>query len=146
MGMMANIVCKTVGIAGLSAVAYDALKVGQHHSKWGAEQMSADTFEHIYDAQRTTSNESYVTNAMQAKVADLRMNNPIVPIVGKVKGFCSGVLHSLGENIIPVTCASLAIATKGFFAKAGAWGLGIYGAFKVLHDGFGVGKKTPIDS
>ena len=146
MGIMANIVCKTVGIAALSAVGYDAYKVGNRYSKNGAKREMADTFVHAYDAQRTASNESHVTNEMQSKVAELRMNNPIIPLYGRLKGFCTGALHSLGDNIIPVACASLAIAAKGFFAKAGAWGLGIYGGFKVLHDGFGIGKKTPVDS
>ena len=146
MGIMANIVCKTVGIAGMSAVLYDAYKVGNRRSRCGAAKASVDHFEKVVDAKRTINDESYVTNALQGKVADLRMNNPVIPVAGKIKGFITGVLQSLGNNIIPVALSSLALATKGFFSKLGAWGLAGYGLVKILQEGFGVGKKTPIDN
>ena len=126
MGMIANIVCKTAGVAGISAVLYDAYNVGNRHSHHMSEQVSADYFEKIVDAKRTSSSESDVTNAMQKKIADLRMNNPIIPFFGKIKGFCSGALESMGNNIVPVALSSMAIAGKGFFAKLGAYGLGGY--------------------
>ena len=146
MGMMANIICKTAGVAGISAVAYDAYKVGSRHSHHGSEQASADYFEKIVAAERTSSTESDVSNALQKKVADFRMSNPIIPFFGKVKGFCSGMIESLGNNIIPVAFSSMALAGKGFFAKLGAYGLAGYAGYKVLHEGFGVGKKTPVDN
>ena len=145
MGIMANIICKTAGVAGMSAVIYDAYNVGRRHSHHIAEQTSADYFEKIVDAKRTTSNESDVSNAIQNKVTDLRMRSPIVPFFGKVKGFTGGVLNSLGSNIVPVLFSSMALAGKGFWAKAGAWGLAGFAGLKVLQEGFGVGKKTPMD-
>ena len=141
----ANIVCKTVGIAGLSAVTYDAYAMAKHHSSAVSSEMSADVFEKAIAAQRSNSTASHVTGAMQQKVADLRMKNPIVPIVGKVKGFIQGFLSSLGDNIIPITLSAVALGTKGFLQKAGAWGLGIYGVYQLAKEGFGLGKTTPVD-
>lgn len=91
------------------------------------------------------STESPVNNAIQGKVADMRENNPIIPLYGKVKGFCSGVLTSLGNNLLPVSCAALALTTKGFFSKLGAIGLAGCGLLTVLKEGFGLGKRTPMD-
>ena len=142
---VANIVCKTIGVAGLSAVTYDAYAMAKHHADACTAEMSADVFMKTIAAEHSNSSASHVTGAMQNKIADLRTKNPMVPLVGKAKGFAGGFLDSLGNNIIPIICSSLALATKGFTQKAGAWGLGIYGAYLVAKEGFGLGKTAPVD-
>ena len=119
---VANIVCKTAGIAGLSAITYDALAMAKHHSNAAATDMSADIFEKAVAAQRSNSNASAISGSVQGKVADLRMKNPIVPIFGKFTGFIGGFFSSLGDNIIPTTFSAIALAAKGSLQKAGAWG------------------------
>lgn len=145
MGTLSNIVCKTVGIAGMSAVVYDAYGMAKHHANAGAANASADVYESAVAAERSNAGASYVTNAMQRKVSDFRMKNPIVPVFGKIKGFIGGFISSLGDNIIPITLCSIALAAKGGIQKAGAWGLGIYGLYQVAKEGFGMGKTTPVD-
>ena len=145
MRMVGKVICKTVGIAGMSAVLYDAYATGKHHSHSHALEATADNFESVVAAQRTNTNGSHVANAMQNKVANLRMSNPIVPAIGKIKGFISGFASSLGDNIIPVSLASLALLGKNFWAKLGAWGLAGYGAYTILKEGFGIGKTSPVD-
>ena len=145
MGMIANIICKTVGAAGMSAVIYDAYSVGRHHAVSGAQEENADTFESIVAAKRTTSTESSTSGAIQEKVSNLRMNNPIIPIYGKVKGFTRGVLTSLGDDIVPVIFASLALAAKNGWAKLGAWGVAGCGLYTIVKEGFGIGKTAPVD-
>ena len=142
---IANIVCKTAGIAGLTAVTYDALAMAKHHSAASAAELSADTFESAIAAQRSNSSASHLTGAMQNKVAEFRMKNPIVPIFGKIKGYIQGFLSSLGDNIIPVTFSAVALGTKGKLQKAGAWGLGIFGVYQIAKEGFGLGKTAPVD-
>ena len=123
MGTLANIACKTVGIAGMSAVIYDAYGMAKHHANVGAARSSADVYESAVAAERSNTGASYVSGAMQRKVADLRMKNPIVPVFGKIKGFIEGFISSLGDNIIPISLASIALAAKGFAQKQehGAW-------------------------
>ena len=142
---VANIVCKTVGVAGMSLAVYDAYAMAQHHSMAGSLETSADVYEKAVAAERSNTSASHVTSAMQSKIANLRMNNPIVPIIGKAKGFVTGFISSLGDNIMPITLSALAIATKGFVQKCGAWGLGIYGVYQVAKEGFGLGKSTAVD-
>ena len=142
---VANIVCKTVGIAGMSAAAYDAYYTARHHSAVASHELSADVYKSVIAAERSNTSASYVTGAMQKKVADLRMKNPIIPLFGKVKGFAEGFISSLGDNIIPITLSTLAIAAKGIVQKAGAWGLGIYGIYLVAKEGFGMGKSAPVE-
>ena len=134
MGIVANIVCKTAGIAGLSFAIYDAHVMGQHHSGATSAKLSADTFESAIAAQRSNSNASATTNVMQEKVANFRMQNPIVPFIGKIKGYVDGFVNSLGENIIPVTFSAIALGAKGFLQKAGAWGLGLYAVYQIFKE------------
>ena len=138
-----KIVCKTVGIAGMSAVLYDAYSVAKLNSSRKSDVENADYFEKVYSDTRSTDTESPLQASMQKKVADIRMKNTLVPILSRIKGFISGGLNSLADNIIPVTFASLALAGKGIAAKIGAWGVGLYGAFIVLKEGFGLGKNNP---
>lgn len=145
MTILANIVCKTAGLAGLSVATYDAYAMAKHHASAETSKISADTFESVIAAQRSNSTASAFTNAMQEKVSDFRMKNPIVPLFGKIKGFLQGFVSSLGDNIIPVILSSISIAAKGFTQKAGAWGLGIYATYLVAKEGFGLGKTAPVD-
>ena len=145
MGIVANIVCKTAGIAGLSAVVYDAYAMAKHHSSAASADITADTFEKVVAAQRSNSSASHVTGAIQNKVADLRMKNPIVPIFGKIKGFIEGFMSSLADNIIPTCLSALALGAKGKTQKAGGWGLAIFGIYQLAKEGFGLGKTAPVD-
>ena len=145
MGTLAKIVCKTAGIAGLSAVAYDAWSIGKETSLKVSHHVTADHFEKVIDTTRTLDFESPIKNSIQEKVREFRMDSPIFPVWGKVKGFFEGIFESLADNIIPVTLSSIALAGKGFFSKLGAWSLAGYGVYTVMKEGFGFGKRSPID-
>ena len=129
----------------MGAVLYDAFTIGKEQSFRTSQKISADFFESTIAAQRTQTNESHVTNAMQNKIADLRLANPLIPMIGRVKGFFEGVLESLGNNIIPVIFTTTALLTKGFMSKLGAWGLVGCAVYTILKEGFGIGKNTPMD-
>lgn len=145
MGIMANIVCKTVGIAGMSAVLYDGYSLAKENSKRVAANDEADRFIKIHADTRTLTTESPINSAMQKKLADMRMNTPFFSAISSVKGFVGGFLNSLADNIVPVSCASIALAAKGLTAKIGAWGLAAYGLYVVAKEGFGFTKKSPMD-
>lgn len=145
MGMVSNIVCKTVGVAGMSAVLYDSYSVAKKNANRVAQTDNADHFEKVHASTRTLSGESSVNRAMQKKVAEMRMDNPLFSIMGNVKGFTKGFLNTLGNNLVPVAFSALALATKGTMSKIGAWGVAGYGLFTVAKEGFGLGKQTPVD-
>lgn len=145
MGIMANIVCKTAGVAGISAVLYDAYSVAKVNSQRVSQNEEANRYLKIHTDTRTLSTESYINNAIQKKVTDWRMNSPFNSAAGSFKGFVGGFVNSLADNIIPAACASVALAAKGTAAKIGAWGLALYGLFLVAKEGFGFTKKSPMD-
>ncbi len=145
MGIMANIACKTAGIAGMSAILYDAYTHGKKHSKIAAENAKADHYLKIHSDTRTLSTESHLNNAVQKKVAELRMNTPIVSTIGSIKGFTGGFLDTLADNIIPVAFSSVALAAKGIAAKISAGGVVVYALYQIAKEGFGYTKKSPMD-
>lgn len=140
-----KILCRTTGIAGMSLALYDAYSNGKSKSRKIQQQVVADHFEKVHSSSRTLTNTSPVNNAMQSKISDMRYNNPLIPMYGKVKGFFKGMTNSLGDNLFPIAFSALAIAGKGALAKIGAIGAIGCGLINVLREGFGVGKTTPMD-
>lgn len=145
MGWMAKIACKTIGAAGVSAVLYDAYMCGRAVCMNTGQSQSADSFESVISANRTTSEVSPVTSAMQKELSHLRMDNPIIPAYGRTKGFIKGCFISLGNNLVPTIFSMMALAGKRGWSKIGAWGLAGFGLYKVIKEGFGIGKNTPVD-
>lgn len=145
MGTVGKIVCKTIGVAGISAVLYDAYSIGKSQAKRTSQQYDADYFEKIHSDTRNTSIESPMTSAMQERVASWRTNTPVSSFAGGIRGAVGGFFKSLGDNIIPAATASLALAGKGIWSKLGAWGTVGYGLFIIAREGFGVTKKSPMD-
>ena len=145
MGLASNIICKTIGIAGLSLATYDALGKAKVFSKVGEQKATADTFESVIAAKRTMGTSSATTNTMQAKVAELRTANPIVPFIGKIKGYVNGFFKSAGDNIVPVTFSAMALGGGPKWRKFGVLGLAAYSVYMVLKEGFGIGKTSPVD-
>lgn len=145
MKLVPKIICKTIGVAGVSAVLYDAYSVGRAVCMNTGQSISADSFESVISAKRTTSEVSPVTSTMQKELSRLRMDNPIIPAYGRTKGFVKGFFSSLGNNLVPTIFSVMALAGKNAWSKIGAWGLAGYGLYKVIKEGFGVGKHTPVD-
>lgn len=145
MGIASTIMYKTIGIAGLSFATYDALGKAKLFSKVGEQKATADIFESTIAAKRTMDAASATTNAMQAKVANFRTSNPIVPFFGKMSGYCKGFLKSFSDNLVPVVFSAMALCGGQKTRKAGAIGFGAYSVYMVLKEGFGLGKSTPVD-
>ena len=145
MGLASNIICKAVGVAGLSLATYDATLKAKVFSKIGEQRATADTFESVIAVKRTMGTASATTNAMQSKVAELRTSNPIIPFFGKITGYIKGFLQSAGENIVPISFSAIALGGGPKWRKFGAIGVALYSAYMVLKEGFGMGKSSPID-
>lgn len=145
MKLVPKIICKTIGVAGVSAVLYDAYNCGRAVCMNTGQSISADSFESVISANRTTSEVSPVTSAMQKELSHLRMDNPLIPAYGRTKGFIKGCFISLGNNLVPTIFSMMALAGKNAWSKIGAWGLAGYSLYKVVKEGFGVGKHTPVD-
>lgn len=140
-----KIVCRTVGTLGMGIALYDATKVAGQFSRNEAQRTQAKYLEKAYYDGRTLDTVSYTANNIRKKTFDLRTKNPLPALWGKVKGWNEGFFYSLGNSVLGVAFSALALLCKGTMAKVGAAGVALGLAYKVLREGFGLGKQHPMD-
>lgn len=145
MRTVTKIACRIIGTAGMGVALYDASRVAGQFARNKAEQQQAQYLENIYYNSRTIDDVSYSSNGIRSKSFDLLTKNPLPSIWGKFKGGVNGVLYSLGNNVIGVGLAALALTSKGVLAKIGALGVGLGFCYKIAREGLGLGKQHPMD-
>lgn len=144
MRTITKIACRTMGIAGMGLALYDATRVASQFSRNGAQKEQAKYLEGAYFDSRGIDTVSYNSNNIRKKTFDLRTNNPLPSLWGRVKGGFEGAIYSLGNSLFTVSCSALALLSKGFLAKVGAVGVGLGICYKIAREGFGLGKQHPM--
>ena len=144
MNLATKIVCRTLGTAGICAAVYDSAKVAKHFSKTGSGQAQSQYLQNAYYNSRTADKVSYSSNSIREKTFELRSKNPIPGIYGKIKGGFQGFMYGLGNYLPLIAFSTMALTCKNFFAKAGAIGIGAAFLYKIVRDGFGLGKNNPM--
>ena len=104
----------------------------------------ADYLEKSYYNARTTENISANSNRLRAKAFDFGTWNPLPAFFGKIAGGVKGFFYSLAIGMPLIVSSALAIATKGFWSKLGAIGVGCGLIYNIARNGFGFGKKHPM--
>ena len=144
MNLATKIACRAIGTAGICAAVYDSAKVAKHFSETGAEHAQEHYLEKAYYNSRTTDKVSYSSNAIRGKTFELRSKNPIPGMYGKIKGGFQGFMYGLGNYLPLIAFSTMALACKNFFAKVGAIGIGAAFLYKIVRDGYGLGKNNPM--
>ena len=144
LGIGAKILCRTAGIVGIGAALYDATCLTKSGARHGMLVEEGKHLEDAYFSSRIPDHVSPNESNIGETVFDLRADNPIVPIYGKIKGGINGFLKGLGNNLPIVACSAFAIAAKGVMAKIGAIGVGLIGIYQIARQGFGLGKESPM--
>ena len=145
MKTLGKIVCRTIGTLGVGIALYDATKVSAQFSRNEAHNQQAKYLEKSYYNSRTIDTVSYSSNNIRKKTFDLETRNPLPALWGKLKGGFEGFFYSLGESLFGITCSAFALLSKGTLAKIGAAGVTLGVCYKVLREGFGLGKQHPMD-
>ncbi len=144
MNVFTKIACRTIGAAGMGLACYDAVKISKQFSQIGSDHAQERYLENVYYSSRTLDNVSYTTNALREKTFNLRSRSPIPGTYGKIKGGFQGFMYGLANKLPIIICSAFAILGKNFLAKAGAIGVGAIALFKILREGFGLGKNNPM--
>ena len=144
MNRITKIACRTLGIGGIALSCYDAYKVSKFYAETGAEHAQEHHMEKAYFSSRTTDKMSYTSNAVREKAFEVRSKNPLPSMFGKIKGGFQGFAYGIANSLPMILCSTMALLGKNIVAKAGAIGIGVVALWKVLRDGFGVGKSNPM--
>jgi hypothetical protein len=145
MKLAAKILCRTLGTAGMGVALYDASQVCGQYARNGAEHESSKYLENAYFNSRTVDEVSFSDNSLRQKTFDLRTKNPLPALWGKAKYGSYGVLYSLGSNLPLVASSACALVSKGTLAKIGALGTVLITAYKVLRNGYSMGRQNPME-
>lgn len=145
MNIAGKILCRTAGTLGMGLALYDATKVGGLYARNGGQYEQSKYLQRRYFDSRTTDVVSYRDSMIGEKTFDLMAKNPLPAIWGKVKGGVEGFLYGLGNSIPIIVCSALALLGKNIGAKIGVAGLALGVCAKIAREGFGVGKKHPME-
>jgi len=144
MRLAGKIICKTIGTAGIIVACRDASKVSKQFAEIGSDHAQEHYMEKVYYNSRTLDKVSYMDNALREKTFELRSKSPLPGIRGKIEGGFKGFMYGLANSLPLIACSSLAILGKNILAKAGVIGIGAIAVYKVLREGFGLGKNNPM--
>ena len=142
---LGQIVCKTIGTAGMGIALYDAVQVANQFSRNEAHHTQAKYLDKIYFNSRGIDNVSIAQNTTREKTFDLMSRNPIPTLWGKIKGGFNGFFYGLGNMLPVVAFSALALVAKNTVAKIGATGVALCACYNILRNGFGLGKQNPMD-
>ena len=145
MNLAGKILCRTVGTVGMGLALYDASKVGGLYARNGGQYEQAKYLERRYFDSRTTDHVSYRDSKIGEKTFDLCTKNPLPKVWGKIRGGIGGFLYGLGNSLPIIVCSSMALLCKNVGAKIGVAGIALGMGYKILREGFGVGKQHPMN-
>lgn len=139
-----QVICKTVGVAGMGLALYDTVQSCKDASRKGGHVATANFLEKAYYNSRTIDNISTNQNNIRKKTFEVKTKLPLPTLMGKIKGGINGIFYSLGNYLPMIVCSSLAILCKGFWSKLGAIGVGCGILYNILRNGLGLGKEHPM--
>ena len=140
-----NLAVRTVGLTAVGITAYDAHVMGK---------LDADVYSQSNEADRLTSaayNSTYleqpsaVMGKIKKKIFNFQVDNsifmPFDAAIGYVKGFC----NSCVDSFIPGLLGLGALFGGRVSSKVSALGLLIYGGYKFIADGIGLGRPNRLN-
>lgn len=145
MNLVGKILCRTAGAVGMGLALHDAGKVGALYARNGGQYEQSKYLERRYYDSRTTDHVSYRDSRIGEKVFDLTTKNPLPSVWGKTRGAIGGFLYGMGNSLPMIVCSAMALLCKNIGAKIGVAGLALGICYKILREGFGVGKQHPMN-
>lgn len=139
-----NLITKGIGLAALGCVGYDAHYVGKIQSDLYASEKDAENAKYYLNNSLYSTNMSKIQegikDASYTMELDCGWKRFINSGIGYIKGFCS----MLVSHVVPFALGLGALLTKGKVSKICAGGLGIYAAYEVAKNFFGLGTPKGL--
>lgn len=133
------------GAAALYFIARDAHNFGKIKSDVEVQSKNAKAAQYYLNNTMSLDKPSRISTDLQNGVYKLELNDGFRGFVNSIIGYFKGAATTLIANVVPLGLSLTALlAKKRVLAKGSAIGLGIYGIYTLLKDGFGVGKTRPL--
>jgi len=142
-----TLAARATGLAAVGMVGYDAHVIGKLTSDTYSQSREANRLSYAANNDAYLDSPSAVMGKVKKKIFNFQLENnifmPIEAAIGYFKGFGGMCL----ENGLPLGLGVLATLAKGkIIPRLSALGLLMIGGYKVLHDGFGVGRPERLNS
>ncbi|MBO5947890.1 hypothetical protein J6Q66_03540 [bacterium] len=137
---LTKFISKSVGVVALGCVGYDAYKKGCWKGKMTQKLVDADILERVHYNSMLLDNHTTVGANVKNSFDMWTIDTKIPTKIAKLRGFCSGFVSSLADNIVPFALATGALMFKKGLSKWCAIGLGLYAAKFFFTDMLGIGK------
>ena len=144
-GKTGTILAKTAGIAGLGMVAYDAHVIGRLNADVYASERDASATSHYVNNTLYSTNMSSIQDGIKQKALDMQLDQGWRRFFNSGIGYVKGFTSMLTEHVVPFGLGLATLLTKGKASKICAGGLGIYAAYELVRNFFGLGvPRGPI--
>ena len=136
-----KILAKTIGIAAMGMVGYDAYNYGKWQAKTNTKVTTADWLAHVNENSQTLDSNSVIGNKVKTGFNKWFVDHRINASLAGMGGFFSGMVKSLEDNVIPFGLAAGALMFKKC-DKLCAIGLALYAAKYFVTNMLGIGKPS----
>lgn len=135
-----NFLTKSVGVAGLGLIAYDAHHAGKIYAPMYEKNHKAEQLSERYLDELKLDSPSVVKEATKKRIFRFFIDENISGFFTTIGGYCKGFGSMLVDNIAPLALAGGTFIGKGIFSKLCGAGLLAYGGIFLLQEFFGIGK------
>lgn len=135
------------GAAALYFIARDAHNFGKIKSDIEVKTKNAKAAQYFLENTMTLGRPSKTASDIQNSIFRLELNNRLRGFVNSIIGYFKGIGTTLVANVVPLGLGFAALFAKNRalpLAKGSAIGLGVYGIYSILKDGFGIGKHNNL--
>ena len=117
-------------------------------------KLEADTYSQSNESARLTAaadnlnymeSPSVVLGKVKKKIFNFQVDNSFLMPFEAVYGYMRGFASSCVDKAIPLTMGLFALIGGKVTSKLSAFGLMLYAGYKVLHEGFGIGKVNRLE-
>lgn len=137
---IANVITKSIGVAGLGLIAYDAHCAGKITGPMREKEHKAENLEGQFFNGMNLDSNSAVKAETKKRIFKYFLDENVSGFFTTTAGYLDGFATNLVSNVVPLGLAVGTVLTKGKVSKCFGAGLLAYGGIFLLQEMFGIGK------
>ena len=137
-------VIKGVGAAGGFFACRDAHAMGKYNADANAKTKISKNTEDLFVNSTFLDSPSLTDAKLKKSVLNWQLDEGLQEFVYSATGYVKGFFKMLSDKIVPFTLGLGALLGGKKIGKGSAIGLAVYGAYKFITVGLGIGRKTDL--